>query len=118
MLNKYIPMWQFVLMNDALRAKTTALIAQTPLPYATEDVEADDKIIQLHYTVDGCHWWICEVNPDDQIAFGFVVLNGDWDCAEWGYIPLDELVQLGIPLDLEWVPKKFSEIEEIKANVL
>lgn len=118
MLHKLVPTWQLVLMNDDSKAKATALTEQTPLLYATEDVEANDKVIQLHYTVDGCHWWICEVNPDDQIGFGFVVLNGDWDYAEWGYIPIDELIQLGIPLDLAWEPKKFSEIEEIKANAL
>ena len=54
-----------------------------------------------------------------QMFFGFVVLNGNLDMAEWGYFSLEELDQIKmlfveIDRDLHWAPKKAIEVDLIR----
>lgn len=84
---------------------------------STESVKADNKIIRMHFFMGGSDWYIAEYDPDERMFFGFAVLNGDWEMAEWGYISLDELLSIKqgfveVDRDLHWTPKKFSEIKK------
>ena len=110
---------------------TKSALTKIPRLYETEDVPAKDKIIWMHFFLGGSDWFICEFDGEDTF-FGFVCLNGWTDCAEWGYISFRELKELKVkalisingkkagfmPLevdrDINWTPKKASEIALIR----
>lgn len=87
-----------------------AASANIPALYGTEDVEAPAKVIQLHYFMGGCDWWLAELDPERWLAFGYVCL-GDPQMAEWGYVDLAELEMIlvkgiwPIERDLYWTPR-------------
>jgi len=101
---------------------TKERLSKIPALYETENVCLQDKLIHLHFFVGACDWYIAEYDGED-LFWGFVVLNGDYDMAEWGYISFEELKQLrirplGIEVDCEneiaWQACKASEIEQIR----
>ena len=107
------------------------VLAAIPPLYGTEKVGEADKIVHLHYFVGGCDWWVVEYDPTERLAFGYACL-GDPQMAEWGYIPLDELVEVFKPSrpvveddipgwtllvppivverDLNWTPRPAGEV--------
>ena len=102
--------------NDPKQAE----LEQLPNLYDAEDVEAMDKIIFMHLFIGGCDWYIAEYDPNERLFFGFAILNGGLDNAEWGYISLDELRQikigwLEIDRDLHWKPRRAEEVKQIAA---
>jgi len=91
-------------------------ITTMPKTYET-DGQGSEAIAHLHYFKGGSDWYIIE-NDKEKVpkqAFGFTVLNGDYENAELGYISITELVKNDIELDLYFNPKS---IKEIKENVL
>lgn len=88
-----------------------------PRSYATEKIPIQDKLIHLHFFIGGSDWYVAEFDGYD-IFFGFVVINGDYECAEWGYFSLSELRELKVAgwcevdcaLEDCWEVKVFSEI--------
>ncbi len=94
---------------------TKEQLAKLPEIYETENIKIPDKIIYLHFFIGGSDWFISEYDGED-LFFGYAVLNGDYEMAEWGYISFSELCGLKIQWlevdnDLHWNPKKFSEIK-------
>lgn len=49
----------------------------------------------MHYFIGNSDWYICEVD-DNNVGFGFAILNGDTQNAEYGYIDLTEITTLTI----------------------
>ena len=70
-------------------------LARLPRLYETDNTPSEDTLIHLHFFLGNCDWFIAEYDGDD-IFFGFAVLGGDWECAEWGYISFKELKDLRI----------------------
>ena len=103
-------------------------LSTIPGAYGSEHIPAEDKTIWLHYFSAASDHYLAEVwhepgqdgEPGQWMAFGYARLAAFPEGAEWGYINLDELEQLrvegpgGLPViverDLDWEPKKFSEI--------
>lgn len=91
-------------------------IQQMPHTYQT-DGQGDAAIVHLHYFAGGSDWYITEKDKDGDgttQAFGWVILNGDTQCAELGYVCIAELVELGIELDLYWTPTPLAEVKRWK----
>ena len=89
-----------------------------PKLYETESVELQDKIIQMHFFIGGTDYYVAEFDGDDMM-WGFVILNGDMQMAEWGYISLSEIkdIRCGfveVDFDLHWKPVKAIDIQKIK----
>ena len=91
-----------------------------PRLYETEDVPLKDKHVHLHFFIFGSDWFACEYDGDD-LFFGFVILNNDYQMAEWGYFSFEELKKInisGIEIDCElerfWEVRRASEIDEIR----
>ncbi len=61
-----------------------------PRLYSTEGVLLTDKIVYLHFSIGESHWYIMEYDGND-LFFGFAVLNGDYEMAEFGYVSFSEL---------------------------
>lgn len=93
------------------------LSSNIPKLYATEKVDAKDKVIQarLFALNSAATWLIVEYDPEEKVAFGYADLHGGGQDAEWGYISIAELESLkfmGIPrveVDRHFTPKPFAE---------
>lgn len=90
-----------------------------PRLYKTDHIPLQDKVIHLHLFIGGSDWFVAEYDGDDTF-FGYVILNGDLDCAEWGYFSFSELKEIliqgwcEVDCELEefWAVKVFSEIDK------
>lgn len=85
---------------------TSDQLNSIPKLYETESVPLAEKIIHLHFFIGGCDWFISEYDGED-LFFGYAVLNGDIENAEWGYVSFAELknIKVGfveIDCDLHW----------------
>ena len=93
-------------------------LEKIPSFYSTEGVPLKEKLIVMHFFIGGCDWYVTEYSSEEKCFFGFAILNGDLDNAEWGYFSLDELCSLKVKFlevdkDCHWTPKKAIEIEKI-----
>lgn len=94
-------------------------LSQLPKLYETEETPLKDKRILMHFFLHGCDWYAAEFDGQD-LFFGYVILNGDRDMAEWGYFSFNELKQLKdrlgleVDRDLHWQPRRASEVKEVK----
>jgi len=91
-----------------------------PKLYETEHQSLADKIIHLHFFIGNCDWYVAGFDGDD-LFYGYAILGGDLQNAEWGYVSFRELKDIninGIEIDCEleeyWQIKKASEIANIK----
>jgi hypothetical protein len=94
-------------------------LQQIPRLYETEGTELKDKLIYLHFFIGSCDWYIAEFDGDD-LFWGYAILNGDDQNAEWGYISFSDLkeIKIGyveIDCDLYWRIKPASQVDNIKS---
>ena len=93
-------------------------LEKLPRFYSTEEVPLKEKLIVMHFFMGGSDWYATEYDPEEQTFFGFVILNGDYDMAEWGYFSLQELSELKVSFleidrDLHWTQRRAIEVEKI-----
>lgn len=91
------------------------IITEMPKTYETEDIPSDKKMVYLHYFYGQSDWYIVEkdMEPDQLQAFGYVILNGDLENAEWGYISIEEIKDTNrIELDFYFDPIEFGELKK------
>ena len=89
--------------------------------YETENTHLKDKLIYLHCFIGGCDWYIAEYDNND-LFWGFAILNSDFEMAEWGYISFRELKEVKVKSWLEvdcetedsWQVQKASDIPNIR----
>lgn len=96
---------------------TKKQLDQIPKLYETENIAIGDKLIYLHFFIFQSDWYIAEYDGDDTF-WGYAILNGDSEMAEWGYISFEELKSINInavEIDCEtnWRVKPTSEISKI-----
>lgn len=70
-------------------------LEKIPKLYQTEHISLEDKLIQLHFFIGGCDWYVAEYDGDD-LFWGYAILNDDHQNAEWGYISFGELKEIKI----------------------
>lgn len=86
--------------------------------YETENIPLKDKPIYLHFTIGNCDWYVSEFNGEDTF-WGFVILNNDFQMAEWGYFSFYELVDIRvkgffeIDNDSSWQVRPAGQVERI-----
>lgn len=85
------------------------LISGMPETYDTR--EQSNPVATLHYFYGGSDWYITEKDFEDDVtqAYGWAILNGDYQYAESGYICISELIALNVELDLHFKPKLLSK---------
>jgi hypothetical protein len=84
--------------------------------YSTDHLELQDKLIYQHFYLLDSDWFVIE--HDGDTFFGFVILNGDLQNAEWGYFTLRKLDQLNVryfevEFDEFWQIRPASQVEKI-----
>ena len=98
---------------------TKEQLSKIPRLYETENIPLRDKLINLHCFIGTSDWYIAEYDGED-LFFGYAILNGDTEMAEWGYVSFRELKELKIPPGFEvecdefWEVKKASQVDRIK----
>jgi hypothetical protein len=53
--------------------------------------------LSLHYFVGANDWYIAEWDKDEDLFFGYAILNHDLHNSEWGYISRAEILALEFP---------------------
>jgi hypothetical protein len=94
-------------------------LSKMPALYSTDAIPLKEKVIHMHFFIGGCDWYVAEYDPEEQIFFGFAILNGDLEMAEWGNVSFKELCELKfkfleVDRDLHWKPTKAKEIDKIR----
>jgi predicted kinase len=108
-------------------SELSSIIENMPKTYDTENIKNDEKVVYLHYFYGQSDWYIVEKDMErEQLqAFGYVILNGDTEMAEWGYINIEELKKTNrVELDFYFTPIAFGELKktwqdeepEVKSN--
>lgn len=97
---------------------TAEELEKIPKFYSTDEVPLKEKMIHMHFFIGGCDWYAAEYSPEEKCFFGFAILNGDLDNAEWDYFSLVELSSLKVKFlevdrDLHWKPMQAKDVEKI-----
>lgn len=89
------------------------LVDTMPKTYE-QDGKGDDAVAYLHYFRGGCDWYITEkdMEPVQHQAYGLADLGHG---GELGYISLQELIRLGVELDLYFKPATLGEIKKARS---
>ena len=94
-------------------------LEKIPRLYETERIPLKEKLVHLHFFIAGSDWYVTEYDGQD-LFWGFVILNGDFEMSEWGYFSFRELREIsicGIEIDCEFEEyfpvKKASKIDKI-----
>lgn len=106
---------------DNVLAPLKVQVESIPELYATETVPLDEKIIYAHFFIQDSDWYIAEWDGKDKL-FGYSILGGDHQNAEWGYISMQEInaargrMGNGVELDFYWTPVPFSKIKKAQVE--
>ena len=87
-------------------------IAGMPKTYEQDGLGLQ-TIVHLHYFLNGSDWYITEKDIEGGVsqAYGYAVLNGDEECAEVGYISIEEITHHGAELNLHFKPCTLATIK-------
>ena len=69
-------------------------VKKCPKIHETDSLKEHPAV--FHYFYGGTDMYICEYEPETGVMFGFVILNGDLQNAEWGYINLAEIITIPV----------------------
>ena len=101
---------------------TVEQLSKLPQLYDTENIPPEDKTVHFHFTANQSHWWAIEWNGHDTF-FGYVLLNGWTQNAEFGYFNLSELLEVKIGGWLEivndpfWIPRPVKDVALIRETL-
>jgi hypothetical protein len=95
---------------------------KVPALYATNVVPAPDKVVAVHYFSAGGDWWLTELSESGSTGrltgFGYVRLAAYPECAQWGYVDMEELETINahhgfviVERDCFWTPVKFRDLK-------
>lgn len=62
-------------------------------PIYTQDGKRKNAVVYLHYFNPSSDWYITELDKETNEGYGYVILNGDTQFSEFGYIPLEQLTE-------------------------
>jgi len=99
---------------------TKEQLSRIPKLYETENTPLEEKLVHFHFFLGGSDWYVAEYDGDD-LFFGYAILNGDTEMAEWGYISFRELKELKVrpgfevDCDLFWKVRPASQVDKIRA---
>lgn len=107
-LKPFLPNSEYNVLSSSIREHVDAL---QDVIKQVEDAKhsKDENIAYLHYFSGGSDWYINNID-ENNIAFGYTMLNGDIEMAEFGYIDINEITSLGVELDLYYEPAPFKEV--------
>ena len=83
-------------------------------------ITTDDELVNndgthnvgFHYFVGNSDFYISEIKSDG-LAFGYTILNGDIEMAEWGYQDLDEIINASQWIEMDYHVPEGMTIERM-----
>ena len=60
-------------------------LAKIPRLYETEKVPLKEQLIWVHFFIGACDWYVAEYDEEENLFWGYAILNDDLQMAEWGY---------------------------------
>ena len=98
---------------------TEKQLSKIPAFYSTENISLKEKMIHIHFFIGGSDWYVAEYSLEEQLFFGFAILNCDYEMAEWGYFSFKELIEIKVSFlevdrDLHFTSAKAKDIENIR----
>lgn len=81
-------------------------------PLYEQDGKGYDAIVAAHYFIGSSDWLVTEYSPQEDIAFGWVCLNGDRQNAELGYVSLTELEEVRVSTDVQMGGHVLGSVEQ------
>jgi hypothetical protein len=85
-----------------------------------KDTPLEDRVIHMHFFLDGHDWYLSEYDPQRRQFFGYLVPNDDYHNARWDYFSFDELCRMRAKANAEvvrnthWKPKRAIEVDRIR----
>ena len=85
-----------------------------------KDAPLEDRVIHMHFFLDGHDWYVSEYDPRRRHFFGYMIPNDDYHLARWGYFCFDELdrarknANAEVVRNTSWHPKKAIQIDRIR----
>jgi len=85
-----------------------------------KDTPLEDRVIQMHFFLDGQDWYLAEYDPKRRRFFGYFVPNDDYHNARWDHFSFDELCQMRakanarVVRNTHWVPRRAIEVNRIR----
>jgi len=123
-LKAFMPNSQLQVVKSNLKGEEGEYFEEMLSQYATrvstmhktyeQDGKGDNAVCHLHYFCGDSDWYITERDMEDEQlqAYGFVILHGDTQMAELGYINIDELKSIaGMEVDLHFEPISLRQIK-------
>ena len=101
---------------------TKEKLNRIPKLYETKNIPLKHTWIYLWFFIGSSSWYVCEYDKDSGTFFGFVIINGDYQNAKWGYFNYQELKDIkiydnGFQIEIEnetnWEVRPAIEVEEI-----
>lgn len=85
-----------------------------------KQITTDDELVNndgthnvgFHYFVGNSDFYISEIKSDG-LAFGYTILNGDIEMAEWGYQDLDEIINVSQWIEMDYHVPEGMTIERM-----
>jgi hypothetical protein len=99
-LKSIIPVGQFKFTKRHVDAYSDVLeklkdqLTKCPKLHETDGMKEHPAI--FHYFCGKTDIYICEYDKDDDIMFGFSILNGDFYNSEWGYINIADIIKISL----------------------
>lgn len=100
---------------------TKEMLDKVPELYHSEKASIKDAEIHLHFFILSTDWFVAEYDGKD-LFFGFTILNGDYEMAEWGYFSFNELKEISVGIgaailevdcQTAWRVRSAAEVEKI-----
>jgi hypothetical protein len=117
-IKPFLPRAQYAIITQWLRSSIVdsehAHIIETVynMIKAVPRSGSGDSKAYLHYFVGATDWWIKDIDEDNDYVFGFTCLNGDTECAEYGYLSINEIANCHrlVNLDFYFKPTEMKAI--------
>lgn len=80
----------------------------------------EDRVIYLHFFLDGCHWYMAKYDPETRLFFGYIVPHSDYRNARWDYFSFDKLCRMKgkihsrVVRNIDWKPIRAIEVGNIR----
>ena len=88
-------------------------------PIYGQDGKGKNAVVWMHYFVGGSDWYITELDKKENIAFGYVIMNGNLRDSSLGRISINELITIDlVNLDLYWSVQTLNQVFQSKYPTL
>jgi hypothetical protein len=100
-LIRFIPPAQYRVMMQTPAAFETEVHRLNIIAANISGIKTTDRMkrhpLAFRYFVEACDWYICEWDKEEDLFFGYAILNNDLPNSEWGYMNRAEIVNFEIP---------------------